>query len=282
MYKKILVWSVIGLLVLAGTTIARADGPDLGFPWDKHAGKFNFLFGNLIDNHQQTRLLKNGQLQGYIYIQFTDETIDGIPVARRANCDDPRLDCRVGWEIKGVPIQDACLLQKGPRIWRIAEDALPSDPEFVHFHWKGTPKKPCGLELDKEPYDGYLFKRTAVTTFYWLGGNDDKESGRLVTPGIDLHSNLEGRWTGGGGHDGGHTGEDPGGDNGGCGGHDTGEDPGGDTGGCGGHDTGEDPDGDTGGCGGHDTCEDPGGEPGGPGGETGGCGSETGGSCEGH
>jgi len=269
MYRKILLLSIIGLLLLAGANVARADGPDLGLPWNGHEGRFDFRFGNLIDNHQQTRLLRNGWLQGYIYIQFTGEEIDGIPVARRANCDDPALDCRVGWEVTGVPVDQATLLQKGPRIWDIPETNLPSDPEFVHFHWLGLPKKPCGLVLDTLAYNGYLFKRTAVTTFYWLGGNDDRETGRLVTPGLDLHSNLEGRWAGGGGHDSG----EPGGDTG-CDGHDTGEDPGGDTG-CDGHDTGEDPGGDTG-CDGHDTGED-------PGGDTGGCGGDTGDTgCTGH
>ncbi len=239
MYKKILITFAIGLFLLAGTSVARADAPDLGFPWRNHTSDFNFVFGNLIDNHQQTRLLPNSMLQGFIYIQFTGEMIDDIPVARRANCEDPDLDCRVGWEVIGIPVQGATLVNKGPRLWSFAEGSLPTDPEFVHFHWTGTPKKPCGLVLNDVTYHGYLFKRTAVTTFYWLGGNDDKEAGRLVTPGIDLHSNLEGLWTGGG-HDDGHTGEEPGGDTG-CESHDPGTDAG-----CDGHDSG-----DTSGCPGH-------------------------------
>ncbi len=233
MPKKLLVTFMILLLLLTGTIAVRADAPDIGFAWQNHAAPFTFKFNNLIDNHQQTRLLKNGRLHGFIYIQFTGETINGIPVARRADCTDTTLDCRVGWEVMGIPVQGARLVQKGPRLWSFADGALPSDPEFVHFHWTGVPNKPCGLVLNDASYSGYLFKRTAVTTFYWLGGNDDKEAGRLVTPGIDLHSNLEGRWTGGGGH----GGEDPGGDTG-CGGHDTGDTGcGGDTGdtGCGGH-----------------------------------------------
>lgn len=262
MLKKIFVTLVIGMLLLPATTVAKADEPDLGYSWKGHNAPFTFKFNNLIDNHQQTRLLPNGWLQGFIYIQFTGETIDGIPVARRVNCDDPTLDCRVGWETVGIPVQGATLVQKGPRLWSIAEELLPPDPEFVHFHWVGGPKKPCGLVLNEVPYGGYLFKRTAVTTFYWLGGNDDKEVGRLVTPGLDMHSNLEGRWTGGG-HDGGGGGED----DGGCGDHDTGEDTG-----CGGSDMG----GETGGCGEHETGGDTGGDTGcsdgGMGGETGGCG----------
>lgn len=246
MYKKILITLMIVLLLLTGTIAVRADAPDLGFAWKNHAAPFTFKFNNLIDNHQQTRLLNNGRLQGFIYIQFTGEMINGIPVARRADCDDPTLDCRVGWEVSGVPAQEARLVQKGPRLWSFPEGALPADPEFVHFHWTGTPKKPCGLVLNDVAYNGYLFRRTAVTTFYWLGGNDDKEAGRLVTPGIDLHSNLEGRWTGGG-HSGEDPGGEPGGDMGGCGDHDTGDDTG-----CGGHDTGGEPGDDMGGCAGHE------------------------------
>jgi hypothetical protein len=238
MYKRIFAAAAVLLLLLLGTTVARADEPDLGFIWKNHAAPFTFKFNNLIDNHQQTRLLENGRLQGFIYVQFTGEMIGGVPVARRANCDDTTLDCRVGWEVIGVPVQGARLVQKGPRLWRFDEGALPADPEFVHFHWTGIPKKPCGLVIDDVSYGGYLFKRTAVTTFYWLGGNPDKETGRLVTPGLDLHSNLEGMWTGGGMHDDGHTGEDPGG----CDSHDSG----GDTT-CDGHDSG----GDLGGCEGH-------------------------------
>lgn len=262
MYKKMFVLIAIAVLALLGPTTALAEGPVTGLKWANHTAPFDFKFGNLIDNHQQTQKLPNGNLQGFIYVQFTGETINGIPVARRANCDDPTLDCRVGWNVIGVPIGGVSLLQKGPRIWRVDEGLLPINPGFVHFHWVGTPKKPCGLALNAPIYSGYLLKRTAVTTFYWLGGNDDKETGRLVTPGVDLHSNLEGLWTGGGGHDGGH---DSGGDSG-CGGHETGEEPGGepggppdgDTGGCGGHETGEEPGGDTG-CGGHETGGEPGG-----------------------
>jgi hypothetical protein len=228
MARKILILVLLISISFSGITTVKADGPDTGYKWNNHAGKFNFKFGNLIDNHQQMRLLKNGALQGFIYIQFTGEYIDGIPVARRANCNDSALDCRVGWEVIGVPVMGAKLIQRGPRLWELDPASMPADPEFVHFHWMGTPKKACGLTVETE-YNGYLFKRTAVTTFYWLGGNPDKEMGRLVTQGVDLHSNIHGIWSGGSG-DGGE-GDDH--EEGGCSGHETG----GDTG-EGGHDSG--------------------------------------------
>jgi len=228
MARKFLILVLLISICFSGVTAAKADGEDTGYKWQNHAGKYNFIFGNLIDNHQQMRLLKNGALQGYIYIEFTGEYIDGIPVARRANCYDPSLDCRVGWEVIGVPVKGAKLIQRGPRLWELDPAFLPADPEFVHFHWAKlnafdpNPKKPCGLVLkDENPdfsYNGYLFKRTAVTTFYWLGGNPEKEKGRLVTQGVDLHSNIFGIWSGGGG-DGGE-GEDH--DEGDCAGHESG------------------------------------------------------------
>jgi len=228
MVRKFLILVLLVSIGLSGTTTVKADGPDTGYKWNGHKGKFNFTFGNLIDNHQQTRFLKNGALQGYIYIQFTGDYIDGVPVARRANCNDPTLDCRVGWEVIGIPVRGAKLIQRGPRLWELDPAFLPADSEFVHFHWTiletydPNPPKPCGLitkaENENMSYNGYLFKRTAVTTFYWLGGNPDKENGRLVTAGVDLHSNIYGIWSGGGG-DGGE-GEDH--EEGGCGEHETG------------------------------------------------------------
>ena len=215
-------------LCFSGVGIAKADAPDTGYPWQDHAKPFAVKFSNLIDNHQQMRLLKNGALQGFIYIQFTGEFIDGIPIARRADCTNQELDCRVGWEVIGVPVRGAKLIQRGPQLWELDTASLPADPEFVHFHWyhEGAynpivdpynlnPQKPCGLIVGQE-YNGFLFKRTAITTFYWLGGSPDKENVRLVTPGVDLHSNIYGIWSGGDGDEG----EDH--EEGGCGEHETG------------------------------------------------------------
>jgi hypothetical protein len=73
MNKKIWVAILIGLLLFTWTNVARADEPDVGLPWNDHEGDYDYTFGNLIDSHQQTRLLQNGRLQGFIYIQFTYE-----------------------------------------------------------------------------------------------------------------------------------------------------------------------------------------------------------------
>lgn len=204
MVRKFTILILLISMSVSGISAVKADGPDTGRPWKDHAKPYGFMFGNLIDNHQQMKLRSDGTLHGFIYIQFTGEEIEsapnGVPVARRADCTNPALDCRVGWEVLGIPVK-ATLLQRGPRLWELNPASLPVDPEYVHFHWYHedaynrnidpynlNPAKPCGL-ADGFEYDGYLFKRTAVTSFYWLGGNPNKEVGRLVTPGVDLHTN---------------------------------------------------------------------------------------------
>jgi len=188
MIKKFAILMLLISLGLSGISTVQAEGSDTGRLWKDHAKPYDFMFENLIDNHQQMKLQKDGRLHGFIYIQFTGETIDGVPVAKRADCTNPLLDCRVGWEVIGIPVSDVKLSQRGPRLWDLNQASLTVDSEYVHFQWVGTPKKPCGLTVGFE-YDGYLFKRTAATTFYWLGGNPGKEVGRLVTPGVDLHTN---------------------------------------------------------------------------------------------
>ena len=265
MIKKITILLVLIMLPLLVSTAVLADDP--GFPWRNHAAPFGFKFGNLIDSHQQSKIVgkgmavsknklpkleRQGMLQGFIYIQFTGEQRDGIPVAVRADCQNENLDCRVGWKIKGIPF-NATLVSTAPREWEVEKSLLPNDSTYVHFHWTGIPKKPCGLEIG-QTYSGYLLQRTAVTEFFWLGGNSEKShGGHVVSPGMDLHSNIVTDYdpdAGGGcgdhedGEDDGCGGHEDGEDEGGCGGHEDGEDEGG----CGGHEDGED----EGGCGGHE------------------------------
>jgi hypothetical protein len=283
--KSVIILTVLVTLLLAGTAVFADEG---FYPWQGHAAPFDFLFGNLIDNHQQSKQARKGMLQGFIYIQFTEEEKDGVPVAVRADCENSELDCRVGWKFKAIPIS-ATLVSTKPRVWLVDKDQLPPGSQYLHFHWsddEDNPQKPCGLQMDKE-YDGYLMQRVAVTSFFWLGGNPEKggggpggpggsgghdgdgcgghdgdpgdphdpgdpgppgdtgspgdpgaheggygdHGGRLVTPGMDYHSNIVTDWDpdgdsgpGGPGGPGGH-------DGGGCGGHDdNGSEPG-----CDGH-----------------------------------------------
>jgi len=175
MKKTLFFITVLALLILlSASTVFAGNSDDEGYPWqDVRQAPFDFEFENMIDTHQQSMLLNKkdqsneGRLQGFIYIHYTGEyTEEGIPIARKADCEIE--ECSVGWVIKGIPYE-ATLVNKGPRIWQIEPDGLSKEPGYTHFHWMGTPKKPHGLNID-QAYSGYLLKRVAVTTFYWLGG----------------------------------------------------------------------------------------------------------------
>ncbi len=235
----------------AGTALADETDQDLDYPWRAHAAPFDHLFGNMIDGHQQSQQVVGENLIGFIYIEYTGETTEaGLPVAQKVNCASGNRT--VGWVVKGIPIISAKLVNKSPRIWLVDPADLPKEKGYTHFHWTGNPQKPHGLVVD-EIYSGYLMKRVAPVSFFWLGGGG-----------------------GGGGHSGSCGGEEGGcgGETGGCSGEEggcTGEEGGctGEEGGC----TGEE-----GGC----TGEEGGctGEEGGCTGEEGGCTGEEGG-CSG-
>ncbi len=222
------------------------------YPWRNHEEPFNFRFANMIDNHQQSRVLpEDNKLQGFLYIHYTGAmTEEGYPIAERADCDSNPDECRVGWVLKGIPIE-AELVQKGPRLWLVDPNSLPQEPGYGHFQWVDQPGSPHDLVVG-DVKQGFLLKRIAPAPFYWLGGQGGSGGG------------------GGGGHDGGDCGDEGGcdghdgsdcGDEGGCDGHD------GSDGGCDGHD------GSDGGCDGHDGsdggCDGHDGGSGGPGGSGG-------------
>ncbi len=116
--------------------------------WDDDAPAFDFLFGNHIDTHQQTRLRRDGTLSGALLIYFTGE-IDpdsGLPVARH-----PRgamhgeecgvdLDCEVGWKLRGRAGHATFLFHGGVNgndhpVWLVGRTAIPQPGSFSHFHW---------------------------------------------------------------------------------------------------------------------------------------------------
>lgn len=200
MKHKLYTLLAILMILVLGVSAVQADETDVetefeleeDYPWRYHAEPMEFKFGNMIDSHQQSHLDSNGLLHGFIYIYDTGEdTVEGYPVAEKAHC--PTGPCMVGWVIKGIKIS-ATLVNKSPRVWQIDTADLPEEPGYSHFHWIGSPHSPGGpngLVVGQE-YEGYLMKRIAKTSFFWLGG-----------PG-----------QGGGGQ---------GGSGGGCGGHSSGE-----------------------------------------------------------
>jgi len=257
--------AVLMILVL-GVSAVQADETDLeteleleeDYPWLYHAEPMEFNFGNMIDSHQQSHLDSNGVLHGFIYIHGTSEfTVEGYPIAEKAHC--PTGPCMVGWVIKGIKIK-ATLVNKSPRVWLVDSADLPQEPGYFHFHWIGDPHSPGGpngLVIGNE-YEGYLMKRIAKTSFFWVGGSGQGGSG----------GGCGGHDTGGGDMGGGCSGEDEGGcsggDEGGCSGGGGEMGGGGDEGGCSGDDHTD------GGC---------------SGGDEGGCsggGGDTGGGSSGH
>ena len=88
----------LGIIVIWIISSAAAQ---LALPWTNHAAPFAFLFGNEIDTHQQSLVMSTKQLNGFLYIHFTGETIDGIPVAEHTDCAMMAQDCQAGWKITG-------------------------------------------------------------------------------------------------------------------------------------------------------------------------------------
>ena len=214
-HKMIVLFTFLAIVIL-GASVVQADGTDIDleleneedYPWLHHEFPMEFKFGNMIDSHQQSMIDGNQILHGFIYIYDTGTITDeNILIAEKAHCKTG--PCIVGWRIKGVQVQ-ATLMNKSPRIWYVDPDLNPDlilkEPGYSHFHWTGEPKSPHDLEVG-ETYPGYLLKRVAVRTFFWLGG-----------PG------QAGQGSGGCSHD----------SDGGCSGHDSDTD-----GGCSGHTSGD-------------------------------------------
>ena len=164
-----------------------------GYPWQNHDAPFDFLFGNHIDTHQQTKELGNNQLQGFFYIIFNGNEKEGVPVATHGNCNMKPDDCTVGWKLRGIPVQATLIDDHGDHgegqhhpTWCIDEDDMPNQPGYTHFHWLGQPEHPGGL-TEGDTYDGYILKLTATKTFFFK-----HHGGFLVTPGIDYetHANV--------------------------------------------------------------------------------------------
>jgi hypothetical protein len=121
---------------------------------DFHQEPYDFLFGNHLDNHQETKLkLKKGDpdsLKGFLYIidtgLFTDE---GLPIYRHPRgagvepsevCGLDPIDCEVGWKIKAVPGAAKFLYHSGVNgedhpVWMVNRVDMPQPGSYTHFHW---------------------------------------------------------------------------------------------------------------------------------------------------
>jgi hypothetical protein len=124
------------------------DAPEAADEWDDDALASDFLFGNHIDTHQQTRLRRNGKLSGVLLVYFTGEIDEasGLPVAKhpRGEMHDEvcgvDLDCVVGWKLRGIKGSAKFLFHSGVNgndhpVWLVDRTAIPQPGTYSHFHW---------------------------------------------------------------------------------------------------------------------------------------------------
>ena len=120
---------------------------------DFQEAPYDFLFGNHIDTHQETKIkLKKGapdSLKGSLYIIDTGRTTDeGLPIYRHPRgagehdeeCGVDPIDCEVGWEIKAVPGEAKFLYHSGVNgndhpVWMVNRVDIPQPGSYSHFHW---------------------------------------------------------------------------------------------------------------------------------------------------
>ncbi len=136
---------LVSLLALTWST-AQAVGNTV-----LHKDPFNFLMGNHIDSHLETRLESDGSLKGRFYIYFTGETDEatGLPIARHPRgagehneeCGVDPVDCVVGWHVRALPAEAVFLSHSGVNgddhpVWLInTRNGMPQPGSYTHFHW---------------------------------------------------------------------------------------------------------------------------------------------------
>jgi hypothetical protein len=182
--KKLII-PVVLLFTLAMAAVAYAS---TGYPWNDHAAPYDYLFGNHIDTHLQSQTIDKNKLEGFFYIQYTGNVVDGVPEAMHANCGADEADCFAGWKLNGLAVQ-ATLLEKPEGMhpqWCVDLADIPRARGYSHFHWEGLPEH-AGDLVEGATYDGYLLKLTAIDRFFF-----EHHGGFFVTPGIDTetHANV--------------------------------------------------------------------------------------------
>jgi hypothetical protein len=177
----------LGMLVVWLISSAAAQR---ALPWTGHAAPFSFLFGNEFDTHQQSQAVGMNQIQGFLYIHYTGETINGIPVAEHTNCDMLDMVCRAGWKIQGSfthGIYAGHNMENHMPQFCVAPDTTQKRPGISHFHWLGDPMMDMGL-VEGQSYPGYVMQLAALDTFYFR----HHDALILVKAGLDQssHQNI--------------------------------------------------------------------------------------------
>ncbi len=216
-------YRIFAPLLFALAVFLTGAGPAQAAKFDNPAR--DFLFGNHIDTHQQSKLKeKNGvpaSLSGKLYIIFTGETdaASGLPVARHPRGSshdevcDVDVDCVAGWTFDAVPGAAKFLYHNGVNgddhpVWMVNRVDIPQPGSFTHFHWiaadstdpaaSSVPpecdKDNAGQLEDTAPSavnktcDGWFLELRAVKSFAFEHGGEKIP----VRAGIDTntHTNL--------------------------------------------------------------------------------------------
>jgi len=188
--SQLIIGAALGLSALAGVHAAEM------LPWRQHQAPFDFVFGNMIDGHQQSRLGRDGSLSGFLYIRHTGVvTRDGYPVATHADCN-AAADCSVGWTLRARPATAKLVLQPmhdHPLFWLPRAD-IAQPGSYGHFHWTGM-----AMPMPYQPAAGYLLELTAVNRFCFIhhgaeaahGAASCADNGGVaVERGIDIATHL--------------------------------------------------------------------------------------------
>jgi hypothetical protein len=179
--------------------------------WEDHAPPFDFMFGNHIDTHQETKLGSDEELSGAFFIIFTGEIdpISGLPIARHprgaGHAEDcaSDVDCIIGWKLRAKQGEATFLFHSGINgndhpVWAVNRVDIPQPGSFTHFHWIGSdstdsraeqvPEK-CDVgmagELEGDVAEGTLVLNPRTTDGQWedvdvhLGGGAEG----MVCPG---------------------------------------------------------------------------------------------------
>jgi len=185
---------VLSSMLFAVAACAMTSGAvAAGYPWRDHANPYDFLFGNEIDTHQQTRLKAADALAGFLYVHYTGETTaDGLRIATHEDCSVET--CDVGWTLDGLSANATFLYQVDDDhpVWLVERADIPQPGAYAHFHWLGTPPVAQG---DARP--GYLLELRAIARFCFvhhaMGGGSGScadRGGVAVVPGIDIATHL--------------------------------------------------------------------------------------------
>jgi hypothetical protein len=162
----------LGILTISLLLAAAASGEDRY--WNDHADPHNFLFGNHIDTHQETRLYEHGartgELRGWFYVFDSGDTLaDGTPILKHCTgTDHYGAGCVAGWRMDAKPcIQEVNDCQatflyhdNDHPVWLLGgRQDIVQPGSYTHFHWlteglEGDPSYPSSLSEIEEIFFG--------------------------------------------------------------------------------------------------------------------------------